>query len=651
MAGLTTITASNIQNGAGKKLALGRISFTPVDAQGLPFSPMAGGDMPGIVTSTAIDMFVVNGAITTRTDGGTAELEDVSLTNPRYFAYMANITDAAGRQVGFFPAVQPTGGSYSLDTMVPYYGNNVSYVQGLAGQKGDPGQWGGAFPNAYIVANAHPDNSLNPANGALYPNVGYTTTDFIVIGPSRYTLIQSSGFVGLIYYDSSGNIVSYPTTQPYLVKAPATAVTLRVCVTSSSAPDLAIRTDLGTSTFARPTPFKLDVGETILLDHEFKGTALPSGWTPNDSTAWDVANALVPPNNANGLFMKLQSIFAVTKRRHRIQFTVWKTGNIGLGALQDSVDNGGGVMSVAVVDPNNLYIYGNPNYTGNDAGYPIVTVALTKPMAAGHTYTLSIQIVEREFTATFVDDLTGDTTVATTGNNSTNDGTCVPTGIICDWPMIYISGTAQVIVNRFAITSLRSRPRLLGMGDSIMWGVNANVYTRYMNILGAQADANFVVSARGGATSTGMLARFTTELPYLRPDFVIMCIGANDAQLGVSASAWTANVQAAVNAAVAGGAQVILCTCIPFAGNPSAQTAINSYNAAAIGGSITGILKLVQWHIPMSTGDGTVGNSSLYSSDGVHPNSAGHQVMANKLLSDCPYLAPTTLFVSRGGTI
>jgi hypothetical protein len=120
-AGLTQITASNIQDGSGNLLASGRVSFFPVNSSGRGISATMGTAGRGLITQTAIVFMVVDGAITTDIFGRTAQVADTTLTNPANIAYRVAVTDSTGTEVQGpgYGAVQPSGATWSLDTYSP----------------------------------------------------------------------------------------------------------------------------------------------------------------------------------------------------------------------------------------------------------------------------------------------------------------------------------------------------------------------------------------------------------------------------------------------------------------------------------------------------------------------------------------------------
>lgn len=111
--GFTTITASNIQDASGVKMASGRVVWFPLNS----FIPEDGGP----VIRRAVIFLVVAGAITTDIHGNDAQVADTNLTNPVNTGYRVQVLDENGIDVTppGWTNVQPHGSSWSLDTFVP----------------------------------------------------------------------------------------------------------------------------------------------------------------------------------------------------------------------------------------------------------------------------------------------------------------------------------------------------------------------------------------------------------------------------------------------------------------------------------------------------------------------------------------------------
>jgi lysophospholipase L1-like esterase len=175
------------------------------------------------------------------------------------------------------------------------------------------------------------------------------------------------------------------------------------------------------------------------------------------------------------------------------------------------------------------------------------------------------------------------------------------------------------------------RPAAL-LGDSITQ--NQQWFTLANGATGTRYTAtNFGVA---GETSSQIKARVAAALAG-SPKVLSVLAGTND--LGVAAptsAAIIANLTAIYAQAKTAGSTVLACTITPrnFDG---AQTPLNAAQIAALNETNAWIraqagpqVKIVDWTVQLSTGDGVTPNLT-YFSDHVHPNSAGAVVMAGVL--------------------
>jgi lysophospholipase L1-like esterase len=134
-------------------------------------------------------------------------------------------------------------------------------------------------------------------------------------------------------------------------------------------------------------------------------------------------------------------------------------------------------------------------------------------------------------------------------------------------------------------------------------------------------------------TEEGIL-RFSTTIPGLRPDVVIIAEGANDALFGVTGVRYWRTLQTMINIAQASGATPILTTiAVPCENHRFSRPAVEHYN--------TEIVRLAQINeLSFADFDRAFRNTcdinrcGLYNlPDGLHPNTSGYDVMAETLLA------------------
>jgi len=127
----TAITATNIQDATGAKLAKGQICFTGTDPGGDPISYRLG--ITGQVVSTPVCKSIAAGALV-----GTFQVADTSITSPANICFRAYVKDlssnqvvigsnAAGTRTGY-ECLQPTGSTFSFDNYSPMIGPFTALV-------------------------------------------------------------------------------------------------------------------------------------------------------------------------------------------------------------------------------------------------------------------------------------------------------------------------------------------------------------------------------------------------------------------------------------------------------------------------------------------------------------------------------------------
>lgn len=205
------------------------------------------------------------------------------------------------------------------------------------------------------------------------------------------------------------------------------------------------------------------------------------------------------------------------------------------------------------------------------------------------------------------------------------------------------------------------KPPVVGFGDSITAGTGASdAAHRWLNLVHAakgwghltnsggvatvlQNTVQNTVSTIGGACDNNGRDRYATAVVAHRPDYVLILYGLNDLRLNdvaFTADLFENDLGEVIDGMIAGGtsASQIVIGSPPHisdytAGAPEynggsiakhqAYTAKCAAVAAAKG---TKYIDVYQWMIDN-------GGDSLVSGDGVHPNDAGHQAIANAFLS------------------
>ena len=191
--GLTTVSAANLCDATGTKIANATIWFKPVYSGGRGASFELGGTASGAVTSAPVSAKVVNGVFS-------IVLADTLLTTPANIGYSVTVLDNSTGDSLLGPGyacIQPTGAAWSLDTYIPGLDALQSFIVGAqgpigpsggpVGPAGPPGSTGAAGPSAYQVA---------VANGFAGTQQQWLASLVGAGGASAYQVAVSSGFTG-----------------------------------------------------------------------------------------------------------------------------------------------------------------------------------------------------------------------------------------------------------------------------------------------------------------------------------------------------------------------------------------------------------------------------------------------------------------------
>ncbi len=179
-----------------------------------------------------------------------------------------------------------------------------------------------------------------------------------------------------------------------------------------------------------------------------------------------------------------------------------------------------------------------------------------------------------------------------------------------------------------------AEPVIVALGDSLTAGYGVAPHEAYPalleGILRRQGYRYRVVNAGvSGDTTAGGLRRVDWVL-RARPEVAIVALGANDGLRGLSLAAMRETLERIVRRLQGGGARVVLAglRVPPNYGADYAGEFAAAFPAVARRTGATLMPFLL---------DGVAAQPALNQADGIHPNAAGHQVMADRLW---PYLKP-----------
>lgn len=212
------------------------------------------------------------------------------------------------------------------------------------------------------------------------------------------------------------------------------------------------------------------------------------------------------------------------------------------------------------------------------------------------------------------------TAAATTMNNTGRFAMCL------------LGGTQQVHDWVITSTALIQNTKVCFVGNSIVYGCYSGSGSNSRWPLKAmQGSSSAFTINSGSADYTQSIVNKLSELVALTPTFVVLMVGGNDLQFGISSGTWQANYTNVVNTLKASGIQVIHCYATPR--NSTNVTSLNSWISSTFTTDV-----IVDTYTPLWSGSGTSLHATYDSGDGVHPNSAGHNLIATTVITAAPFL-------------
>ncbi len=172
-------------------------------------------------------------------------------------------------------------------------------------------------------------------------------------------------------------------------------------------------------------------------------------------------------------------------------------------------------------------------------------------------------------------------------------------------------------------------PRIAFLGDSVTFGhgLDSRDEAYPAALQRALARDGVAIEAVNAGVSGDTIARGLARLPEvlaLRPDVVVVALGANDAAHDLDAAEARANLRAIVACCQQAGALVLLCglELPPFIRDDTARAYATLWSEVA-----------AERHVPLvpSLLEGVFGVEGMMQSDVVHPTSAGQERIARSL--------------------
>jgi len=186
--------------------------------------------------------------------------------------------------------------------------------------------------------------------------------------------------------------------------------------------------------------------------------------------------------------------------------------------------------------------------------------------------------------------------------------------------------------------------KVICLGDSLTYGYQVPRRETWTARAEADAGLNFVNRGINGDTTGGMLARLGSEVLDQAPDALILTGGTNDIITSGSSANARSNVAAITHQAAARGLPCFLGTPIPVdlpRVRPDWAALTDFARMMEVTrdyvdwlleyGRIFGFPTIDFWRL-FAVGPDFGGNPELYLSDGLHPNAAGHSLMAGEVV-------------------
>jgi len=212
------------------------------------------------------------------------------------------------------------------------------------------------------------------------------------------------------------------------------------------------------------------------------------------------------------------------------------------------------------------------------------------------------------------------------------------------WPLKRVNILVVLLVVLAGMDSALA-DTVVAFGDSITEGNGVTPYSTYLqNMIGGAATV--VNQGVRGETTWQGAQRIGGVLQTYAPNFMLIMEGANDVILGVSYTTTKFNLGVMLDRCIAAGAVPILSTITPNHQDPSLSTVIPSlYNQAIFSLAASRGITLVDSYGYVAA------NWDTLTTDGLHPNEQGAQILAQGFAAALPYpiVASPTAGTSSGG--
>jgi acyl-CoA thioesterase-1 len=158
---------------------------------------------------------------------------------------------------------------------------------------------------------------------------------------------------------------------------------------------------------------------------------------------------------------------------------------------------------------------------------------------------------------------------------------------------------------------------IVAFGDSLVVGFGAGSGNDFVSLLESRLSVNIVNAGRLGDTTASGLARLDEDVLNREREIVIVLLGGNDLLQGVPVQQRISNITSIVQRIRGTGADVIL-------------VGLGDGPLDAFAGALVGLASQTSSTLVPGILEGIFGQPALMF-DAIHPNSAGHKIMADRL--------------------
>ena len=383
------------------------------------------------------------------------------------------------------------------------------------------------------------------------------------------------------------------------------------------------------STFTRG----VDAPGTYWIDEDFASTIAPAFGVNQATNAWSFAVAgqttsagtglanfydFYPTTNADRCTFAVEFEFTAGADR----FAIYRKPILGDASAAE------GTIGEADLANNRLVMYATWAGSGTIT-LPAVasTLALTNlTLTTGVRYRLELTKTAKVNSLRIINTVTLAEQTLSVDNDPTN-----LSGLGYGRPgFANLAGSCTVKAAQFY--PLVTHPRVLIFGDSITEGSGTDQETSYAQLVldGLATPGAGWYSGDGGTTAANALRRIRHDLRLSVPRYVVVYIGANNATTAPLATAFETDIQAIYNTIVNAGATPVICTLTPNS-DATQNGRVGTMNTFLLARGWT----LARFDLALGGVGGNTYNAALMA-DGVHPNTAGHALLAARLEADWP---------------